>query len=115
MSTQSFQHNETLVQSERQFPPQKIEPTQNETSSLHIRSGFLNGNSERSQEHHEDDADQRINGDIGNNSNSASSEDGYNWRKCGPVKLSYTTWLDIGNSSNTFIPCLCVIYIFSLL
>ncbi|KAL7591557.1 hypothetical protein Lser_V15G32283 [Lactuca serriola] len=52
MSTQSFQHNETLVQSERQFPPQKIEPTQNETSALHIRSGFLNGNSERSQEHH---------------------------------------------------------------
>nr|KAJ0209675.1 hypothetical protein LSAT_V11C400197190 [Lactuca sativa] len=95
-STQSFQHNETLVQAERQFPPQKIEPTQNETSSLHIHSGFLNGNSERSQEHHEDDADQRINGDIGNNSNSSSSEDGYNWRKCGPVKLSYTTWLDIG-------------------
>ncbi|XP_023736797.1 probable WRKY transcription factor 2 [Lactuca sativa] len=87
MSTQSFQHNETLVQSERQFPPQKIEPTQNETSSLHIRSGFLNGSSERSQEHHEDDADQRINGDIGNNSNSASSEDGYNWRKYGQKQV----------------------------
>ncbi|CAI9276579.1 unnamed protein product [Lactuca saligna] len=74
MSTQSFQHNETLVQSERQFPPQKIEPTQNETSSLHIRSGFLNGNSERSQEHHEDDADQRINGDIESSDDSSPEE-----------------------------------------
>ncbi|CAH1430185.1 unnamed protein product [Lactuca virosa] len=59
ISTQSFQHNEALVQSERQFPPQKIEPTENEKSSLQIRSGFLNGNSERSQEHHEDEADQK--------------------------------------------------------
>lgn len=70
MSTQSFQNNEALVQTERQFPPQKIEPTQ-----------------EHHHNHHDDDADQRINGDNGNNSNNSSSEDGYNWRKYGQKQV----------------------------
>nr|WCL15192.1 WRKY16347 [Atractylodes chinensis] len=113
MSMQSFQSNEALVQSKKQFPPQKSELPQNETSSLHIHSDFsraekkpdvnnfslqrtsyeaLNGNSERTlqhlEEHHDDDADQRIRGDnVNANANSASSEDGYNWRKYGQKQV----------------------------
>ncbi|XP_024966449.1 probable WRKY transcription factor 34 isoform X1 [Cynara cardunculus var. scolymus] len=110
MSTQSFQTNEALVQPEKQFPPQKIEVAQNETSSLHIRADFprsstekkpeanfltpfesFNGNSERNvqrlEDHDDDDADQRISGDNANNAISASSEDGYNWRKYGQKQV----------------------------
>lgn len=96
MSAQSFQSNEAVVQPEKQFIPQKIEPTQNYSDFIE-KNNFslqmtpiqpLNGNSGRSQQHHEEqhhadnDAYQRVNGD-----NSASSDDGYNWRKYGQKQV----------------------------
>ncbi|KAI3675702.1 hypothetical protein L1987_85294 [Smallanthus sonchifolius] len=100
MSAQSFQSNEVAIQSEKQFPPQKIEPAQNypdftEKNNFSLQMPpfqALNGNSDRSQQHHEEqqhddnDAYQRINGDI-TNANSASSDDGYNWRKYGQKQV----------------------------
>ncbi|PWA94968.1 DNA-binding WRKY [Artemisia annua] len=82
MSAQSFQHNEAFVQSEKQFQPQKIEPNQN--YSLPI--GNLEGSQKHLKEHHDDDADQRTSGDIAN-ANSASADDGYNWRKYGQKQV----------------------------
>ncbi|KAI7757263.1 hypothetical protein M8C21_032254 [Ambrosia artemisiifolia] len=100
MSAQSFQTNEAVAQSEKQVPPQKIEPSQTypdftEKNNFSLQMNpfqALNGNSDRSQqhreEHHHDDNDayQRINGDS-TNANSASSEDGYNWRKYGQKQV----------------------------
>ncbi|KAI7752123.1 hypothetical protein M8C21_031647 [Ambrosia artemisiifolia] len=100
MSAQSFQTNEAVAQSEKQVPPQKIEPSQTypdftEKNNFSLQMNpfqALNGNSDRSkqhrEEHHHDDNDayQRINGDS-TNANSASSEDGYNWRKYGQKQV----------------------------
>ncbi|KAK9057151.1 hypothetical protein SSX86_024518 [Deinandra increscens subsp. villosa] len=99
MSAQSFQCNEALNQSEEQFPPQEIEPAQNYPNFTTKNNFSLQmtpfqahaGNSDRSQHHHEEhhddnDAYQRINGDM-TNANSASSDDGYNWRKYGQKQV----------------------------
>lgn len=82
MSAQSFQHNEAFVQSEKQFQPQKIEPNQNYPLPI----GNLEGSQKHLKEHHDDDADQRTSGDIAS-ANSASADDGYNWRKYGQKQV----------------------------
>ncbi|KAL8205766.1 hypothetical protein R6Q57_009317 [Mikania cordata] len=99
ISAQSFQSNEALTQSDKQFLPQKTEPAHNYSNFTENNNFSLqttpfqapNGNSDRSQHHHEEkhhdhDAYQRINGDI-SNANSASSDDGYNWRKYGQKQV----------------------------
>ncbi|KAK9070629.1 hypothetical protein SSX86_011031 [Deinandra increscens subsp. villosa] len=99
MSAQSFQSNEALSKSDKQFRPQKIEQTQSYSDftekknfSLQMTpSEPLNGNSNQTPQHHEEhhddiDADQRISGDI-TNANSGSSDDGYNWRKYGQKQV----------------------------
>ncbi|MFS7946509.1 putative transcription factor WRKY family [Helianthus anomalus] len=84
MSAQSFQSDEALIQ--------KSEPAQNhsgftEKKNLSLQMAPIeacNGNSGLTQQHH--DADQSTNGDI-TNANSASSDDGYNWRKYGQKQV----------------------------
>ncbi|XP_076931374.1 putative WRKY transcription factor 2 isoform X2 [Bidens hawaiensis] len=89
MSAPSFQTNEALLQPEKQFLPQKIEPdqkysnfTENKNFPLQMAPfEALNGNSDQThEEHHDDnDADQKI--------SSGSSDDGYNWRKYGQKQV----------------------------
>ncbi|XP_071725738.1 probable WRKY transcription factor 2 [Rutidosis leptorrhynchoides] len=95
MSAQSFQANQALVQSDKKFPPQKIEQVQNFSdftlASIENKNfSLLNGNLERSQQNlevrHDNDVDQRTNGDI-TSANGASSDDGYNWRKYGQKQV----------------------------
>ncbi|MFS7985147.1 putative transcription factor WRKY family [Helianthus anomalus] len=90
MSAQSFQTNEAIAQSDKQFPPRKIEPAQTypdftEKNNFSLQMAPfqpLNGNSDRSQPHHEEHHH-----DDSINANSASSEDGYNWRKYGQKQV----------------------------
>lgn len=95
VSAQSFQAHEALVRSEKQFQPQKIEQAQNYSDfsiacTENKNFTLLNSNLERSQQNlevrHDNDVDQRINGDIAN-ANSVSSDDGYNWRKYGQKQV----------------------------
>ncbi|KAL8255126.1 hypothetical protein R6Q59_033347 [Mikania micrantha] len=86
MSAQSIQTNEALIQYGKQFQPQKM------NFSLQMTTfEALNGNSDQTPQHYEEhlddiDADHKINGDI-TNAISASSDDGYNWRKYGQKQV----------------------------
>ncbi|KAI7733194.1 hypothetical protein M8C21_022346 [Ambrosia artemisiifolia] len=95
MSAQSFQSNEAIIQPEEQCWPQRVDPTQNYSDYTEKKNFALqmapfetrNGNSDQTQQNHDNiDADQSINGDI-TNANSASSDDGYNWRKYGQKQV----------------------------